>query len=57
VAKGEVVIEDPSPQTQILIEQGEFTYIGKIKLRLPLPNTPIETFTEYLNNEIAADSE
>ncbi len=51
------VIDDPFPQSQILIEQGKFTYIGKIKLLLPMPNTPIEYFTEYLNKEIKVDSE
>jgi hypothetical protein len=56
-AIGKSVIEDPYPQSKIMIEQGKFTYIGKIKLLLPMPNTPIEDFTEYLNKEIKVDSE
>lgn len=56
-AIGKSVIEDPFPQSQIMIERGKFTYIGKIKLLLPMPNTQIEDFTEYLNNEIKVDSE
>lgn len=55
--KDKAIIEDPFPQSQILIQPGKFTYIGKIKLRLPLLNTPIEFFAEKLKKEIEANPE
>lgn len=57
MGKDRAPIKDPFPQSPILIERGKFTYIGKIKLRLPVSNTPIKVYIDYLKNTIKDSAE
>jgi hypothetical protein len=57
MGKDRALIKDPFPQSPILIERGRFTYIGKIKLRLPVSNTPIKIYIDYLKNTIRDSAE